>query len=124
MADDSSVAPIWCDVGKNLNAAYLVVSLGHAARGRSTRDRNSNQTVKIYSQRLVLNSGEVSADIDGSMDGDKNVVLFPGECLFLRLSVAYNMTVSLLISWLRCIYNLISNGNNSVGLVILAHIHV
>ena len=96
MADDSSVAPIWCDVGKNLNAAYLVVSLGHSAKGRSTRDRNSNQTVKIYSQRFVLNSGEVSADIDGSMDGDKNVVLFPGECLFLQLSVAYNMTVSLL----------------------------
>ena len=85
MADDSTVAPIWCDVGKNLNAAYLVVSLGHAAKGRSTGDRNSNQTVKIYSQRLVLNSGEVRTDIDDNVDGDRNVVLFPGECLLLQL---------------------------------------
>jgi len=83
MADDSSVVPIWCDVGKNLNAAYLIVSLRDVARERRSEDGNSKKIVKIYSRYLTINSHVVSASADGDTVRNEGTVLYPGKHLFL-----------------------------------------
>lgn len=82
MADDSSAVPIWCDVGKNLNAAYLIVSLRDVTKGKPSDGGNSKKIVKIYSRHLTFNSHVVSASVDGDTE-DKNTVLYPGKYLFL-----------------------------------------
>ncbi|KAJ7378478.1 E3 ubiquitin-protein ligase E3D [Desmophyllum pertusum] len=77
MADDSSVLPIWCDVGKNLNAAYMVVSLGDVTKGRPTYDGNSKQIVQIYSRYLTFDGHEFSTAVDANSEGDRNTVRYP-----------------------------------------------
>lgn len=83
MADDSSSVPIWCDVGKNLNAAYLIVNLRDVARGKPSYDRNSKNIVKIYSRFLTLNGHVVSTSTEVDTEEDKNTVFYPGKYLFL-----------------------------------------
>ena len=83
MADDSSAVPIWCDVGKNLNAAYLIVSLRGDTRGKPSDDGNSKKTVKIYSRYLTRNGPMVNTCVDGDTEGHENTVLYPGKNLFL-----------------------------------------
>ena len=83
MADDSSVLPIWCDVGKNLNAAYMVVSLGDVTKGRPTYDGNSKQIVQIYSRYLTFDGHEFSTAVDANSEGDRNTVRYPGKYLLL-----------------------------------------
>ena len=83
MADDLSVVPIWCDVGKNLNAAYLIVSLRNVTREKPSDDGNSKKIVQIYSRYLTFNGHVVSASVDGDTEGDENTVLYPGIYLFL-----------------------------------------
>ena len=83
MADDSSAVPIWCDVGKNLNAAYLIVDLRGDARGKPFDDGNSKKTVKIYSRYLTFYGPVVHESADGDTPGDENKVLYPGKHLFL-----------------------------------------
>ena len=77
MADNSSALPIWCDVGKNLNAAYMVVSLGDVTKGRRTSDAHSKKIVKIYSRHLTINSHEASTSAE--TNGDKNTLVYPGK---------------------------------------------
>jgi len=83
MADDSSVVPIWCDAGKNLNAAYLIVSLRDVTREKPTEYGNSKKIVKIYSRYITFNGHVVSASADGDTEEDEGTVLYPGEYLFL-----------------------------------------
>lgn len=83
MADDSSSVPIWCDVGKNLNAAYLIVNLRDVARGKHSYDRNSKNIVKIYPRFLTLNGHVVSTSTEVDTEEDKNTVFYPGTYLFL-----------------------------------------
>ena len=83
MADDSSAVPIWCDVGKNLNAAYLIVSLKGDTRGKHSGDGNSMKIVKIYSRYLTFNGPVMNACADGDTEGDENKVLYPGKYLLL-----------------------------------------
>ena len=83
MADDSSAVPIWCDVGKNLNAAYMIVSLRDVTTGKPSDDGNSKKIVKIYPRHLTFYGHVVSASADGDTEGDKNTVLYPGNYLFL-----------------------------------------
>ena len=82
MADDLSAAPIWCDVGKNVNAAYLIVSLRGDTKGKPSDDGNLKKIVQIYSRHLTFNSHVVRASADGDAEGDENTVLYPGEYLF------------------------------------------
>ncbi|KAL9969700.1 hypothetical protein ACROYT_G021951 [Oculina patagonica] len=77
MADDSSTGPIWCDVGKNLNAAYMVVSLGDAGKEKRPCDGNSKKIVNICSSHLTINSHEASTSIEGGTEGNKNTVFYP-----------------------------------------------
>lgn len=86
MADDSSSAgsvPIWCDVGKNLNAAYLIVNLRDFVRGKPSYDRNSKNIVKIYSRFLTLNGHVVSTSTEVDTEEDENTVFYPGKYMFL-----------------------------------------
>ena len=83
MADDSSVVPIWCDVGKNVNAAYLIVSLRDVKREKPTEDGNSKKIVKMYSRYMMFNGHVVSASANGDTEEDEGTVLYPGEYLFL-----------------------------------------
>ena len=83
MADDSSAVPIWCDVGKNLNAAYLIVSLRGDTRGKPSDDGNSKKTVKIYSRYLTYNNPKVNTGEDGDTERHENTVLYPGKHLCL-----------------------------------------
>ena len=76
MADDSSAVPIWCDVGKNLNAAYLIVSLRSDRRGKPSDNGNSKKTVKIYSRYLTFNTCTCAV---GDTKGDDDKVLYPGK---------------------------------------------
>ena len=85
MADHLSSAgsvPIWCDVGKNLNAAYLIVNLRDVARGKPSYDRNSKKIVKIYSRFLTLNAYVVSTSTEVDTEEDENTVFYPGKYLF------------------------------------------
>lgn len=83
MADDSSAVPIWCDVGKNLNAAYLIVSLRDVTKEKTSEDGNLKKIVKIYSRYLTFNGHVVAASADGGTEGDESTVLYPGKYLFL-----------------------------------------
>ncbi|XP_020600935.1 E3 ubiquitin-protein ligase E3D-like [Orbicella faveolata] len=77
MADDSSAVPIWCDVGKNLNAAYLIVSLRDVTKEKTSEDGNLKKIVKIYSRYLTFNGHVVGASADGDTEGDESTVLYP-----------------------------------------------
>lgn len=83
MADNSSVPPIWCDVGKNFNATYLVVSLGHTARRKCANSGDLKKEVKICSQHLEINSHVVSVDTMDKIHGDNVSVHFPGRCVLV-----------------------------------------
>ena len=79
MADNSSSVPIWCDVGKNLNAAYMIVSLGDDTKERRTCDSHSKKIIKIYSRHLTINRHEVSTSAGVGREGDVNTVFYPGK---------------------------------------------
>lgn len=88
MADNSSVPPIWCDVGKNFNATYLVVSLGHTARRKCANSGDLKKEVKICPQHLEINSHVVSVDTMDKIHGDNVSVHFPGRlCACLQVNI-------------------------------------
>lgn len=47
MVDNLSVLLIWCDVGKNFNVIYLVVSLGYIVRRKCINSGDLKKEVKI-----------------------------------------------------------------------------
>jgi len=63
MADESSAVPIWCDVGKNLNAVSLVVSLGCFRKQKSSCTGKEKQIVRVYTRKLICNDHEA---VDGN----------------------------------------------------------
>ena len=79
MADNSSSVPIWCDVGKNLNAAYMIVSLGDDTKERRFCDSHSKKIVKIYSRHLTTNRSEVGTSTGVGTEGHMNTMFYPGK---------------------------------------------
>lgn len=82
MADESSVLPIWCDVGKNLNAVSLVVGLGRFTKGKPVCGGKSKQIVRIYPRKLIFDCHEAVDDSQGAL---KNTVHYPGKVFCLLL---------------------------------------
>ena len=76
MADELSVVPIWCDVGKNLNAVSLVVSLGCFTKGKPTYGGKSKQIVSISPRKLICDYRETVNNKERAL---KNTVHYPGE---------------------------------------------
>ena len=74
MADELNVVPIWCDVGKNLNAVSLVVSLGRFTKGKLTCGGKSKQIVRISPRKLICETVDINKERDL-----KNAVDYPGE---------------------------------------------
>ena len=93
MADESSVVPIWCDVGKNLNAVSLVVSLGHFSKSATTNGGRSKQIVRIYAQKLTCDNHE---DIDRNQGDSKNTVHYPGKSSVFQEMVDASMVANFL----------------------------
>lgn len=97
MADESSVVPIWCDVGKNLNAVSLVVSLGRFTKRATTNGGRSKQIVRIYAQKLTCDNHE---DVNRNQADSKNTVHYPGKSC--PLSVLHEMVeVSMVVNFLN-----------------------
>lgn len=73
MAHESNVLPVWLDVGKNLNALSLNVSLGHFAKERTFHGGSFRRTIKIHTRKLMSDDD----DREGSRES-KNIVYYPG----------------------------------------------
>lgn len=72
MADEPSVVPIWIDVGKNLNAASLVVCLQHITKEAIISGGKFDNFFRIYRRKLT-------SDDRKENQRSKNVVYYPGS---------------------------------------------
>ena len=81
MADESVAVSVWCDVGVNLNAVSLVISLGCFTKGTITCGLKSKLIVRICSRQL--NCCCYKTD-DKTWRALENTVQLPGNEVWLR----------------------------------------
>ena len=81
MADESPAVPVWCDVGVNLNAVSLVISLGCFTKGTITCGPKSKLIVRICSRELSCCCYRTD---DNTWRALENTVQLPGNKVRLR----------------------------------------
>ena len=78
MADVLSFSPIWCDVGKNLGTAYLVIGLKDCLERKLPFREKLRMIVNVRSQHVIFES---FVNLDDAQENltNQHVVLFPGK---------------------------------------------